>query len=220
MYGWNYYMCVTLLIISNLWRSNECSQAASYVHPLFLFLMFCCTNRYFFRPPFRHTHSLIIEYVMISLIPWVFLRICQYLFFTILFPQLSLYDLAIHLLFPSTVHLHFSASFQYVPLTLTLLPCPHCVLSVPAGMKVLNVVSLTDTHTYAHLHTLYPRARTNTRNQFSIYRRVGNLPAHSKHYLPPILRDKGLTAAGVFANLCLSMCACLCISRKQWGRRS
>lgn len=76
------------------------------------------------------------------------------------------------------------------------------------------------THLRTHLHTLYPRARTNTRNQFSIYSGVGNLPAHSKHYLPPILRDKGLTAAGVFANLCLSMCACLCISRKQWGRRS
>lgn len=46
-------MCVTLLITSNLWRSNECSQAASYVHLLFLFLLLSCKNRYSFQ-----THSL------------------------------------------------------------------------------------------------------------------------------------------------------------------
>lgn len=98
---------------------------------------------------------------------------------------LSLCHLHIHLLFSQSIchspPLSTSCPFSvYIPVTLTPLLCPGHVFSVPAGMKVLNVLSLTHTH----IHTLYPRASTNTRNQFSIYSGVGNLPAPSKNYLP------------------------------------
>lgn len=107
----------------------------------------------------------------------------------------------------------FLSGFQCaVPLTVILLLCPRHVLSVPAGMKVLNVLSLT-THTYTH--TLYPRARTNTRNQFSIYSGVGNLPAPSKHHLP--VQSWGTRIWQ--QQRCMRMWVCVCVS-KEWHKKT
>lgn len=146
---------------------------------------------------------------MMILIAFFALCLCQSLFLhslLVCFPTAPSCHLAIHFLNLS-VHL---PSFL-------VLVCMFLSHSHPFSAVTMSSHTSRDKGpkcSQSRTHTLYPRASTNTRHQFSVYSRVGNRPAPSKYYL--LLQPWGMRVWQQLGCVWICVHLCVCVRKSIW----